>query len=563
MNRKMNPMTKVDQFQSGGEASYRVFHLKVEPSGQIHIGGVLSMSSGVSDEACRIEVIAGDCRVRVEYGGYLKSPTQDGVSAERKRFVDAFITPPGRKPFYVSFRIADGTGHFVRFPISFSANAPLSDKTNAAYFRQAGWLFQSNPPDGFSARPASFFRHLFWELRYDFWLLFRQPSRRAKLCIPIRWLTLCLRPIILKRRIWLLTDRIEFADDNAMALFMYLVANRKRIGCRPVFFLNRKSPDWTGVQAIGPVRKYTPLRYRLATLSAEWIVSSSSHGFLLNPLSSVQAGYRGLVQNLNIAFLQHGVIKDDLSPYIHRARIDLSVFVTTADRERKSIIDEASYGFNSKAVVLSGLPRHDLLENKREKIITFMPTWRLELFNSWDPKTGKGLLKDGFEQSAFFRHLQSPLTSNRLLDAAGRMGYTIQFFPHPVWQPFLNRFVFDSRVSMIPATTRYREVFARSAVCVTDWSSSVFDFAWMQKPVVYYQPDDDNHYTKGYFKYERDGFGPVTHSADELIDILIDLMERSCPVDEPYRSRADSFFAFHDHENCRRVTEAILLAKDR
>ena len=189
-----------------------------------------------------------------------------------------------------------------------------------------------------------------------------------------------------------------------------------------------------------------------------------------------------------------------------------------------------------------------------------MPTWRLELFNGWDPKTGTGLLKDGFEQSAFFRHLQSPLTSNRLLDAADRMGFTIQFFPHPVWQPFLNRFVFDSRVSMIPATTRYRDVFARSAVCVTDWSSSVFDFAWMGKLVVYYQPDDDNHYTKGYFEYERDGFGPVTHSAEELINRLIDLMERGCPMDEPYRSRTREFFAFHDHDNCRRVTDAILAA---
>jgi CDP-glycerol glycerophosphotransferase (TagB/SpsB family) len=267
-----------------------------------------------------------------------------------------------------------------------------------------------------------------------------------------------------------------------------------------------------------------------------------------------------LAPDLKIAFLQHGVIKDNLSSYLHRARFDLSIFVTTAARERQSIVGEDSYGFDHETVVLSGLPRHDLLKNKRGKIITFMPTWRSDLFNGWDPKTGKGLLKDGLEQSAFFRHLQSPLTSRRLLDAADRMGYSIHFFPHPVWQPYLDRFVFDPRVSTIPATTRYRDVFARSACCVTDWSSSIFDFVWLGKPVVYYQPDADNHYETGYFEYERDGFGPVFKSADKLIDHLIYMMERDCPMEEPYRTRAMEFFAFPDKNNCRRVTEAILAA---
>ena len=45
-----------------------------------------------------------------------------------------------------------------------------------------------------------------------------------------------------------------------------------------------------------------------------------------------------------------------------------------------------------------------------------------------------------------------------------------------------------------------------------DYSSIAFDFAYMKKPLIYYQFDQDkyytNHFAKGYFDCERDGFGP-------------------------------------------------------
>ena len=55
---------------------------------------------------------------------------------------------------------------------------------------------------------------------------------------------------------------------------------------------------------------------------------------------------------------------------------------------------------------------------------------------------------------------------------------------------------------------------------VTDYSSLGFEMAYLERPVVYFQFDQDTFfngahaYRQGTWRYERDGFGPVTLDAD-------------------------------------------------
>ena len=540
---------------------FSIFHLGIENDG-IHVGGLFEMEALAPHEGFLLEAVADGKSVSSVPGGFRELRESEGLSQTTCRFWDFTISTDSSKPFHVSFLVRFPDGHPEPCPIDYRNNASLSEKTRTSYFRMRGRLFFSEPPYGFLVRPASFFRHVLAELRYDAWLLFKQPRRRSKAAIPIRWMALFLRPILLRRRIWILTDRVAFADDNGLALFRHLVSHRKEIGCHPVFFLSKDSPDWNQARLIGPVRPFTPLRYRLATLQAEWTISSSSHQNLLNPLNSVSDGYRGMAPDRKVAFLQHGITINDVSEFLNRANLDLDLFVAAANPERRFLVETESFGLDRRTVSLTGFPRYDLLVDRPEKVITFMPTWRAHLFAGRDAKTDKKILKEGFEDSVFYRSLCATLSNCHLLDEADRLGYRIHFFPHPEWKPFMDRFAVDPRVRKPTPETTYRDVFAKSAICVTDWSSAVFDFAWLHKPVVYYQPDDDLHYKKGYFDYERDGFGPVLHDSEELANRLIDMMNRGCPLDEPYASRVASFFAFHDRSNCSRVARAIVEASD-
>ena len=73
----------------------------------------------------------------------------------------------------------------------------------------------------------------------------------------------------------------------------------------------------------------------------------------------------------------------------------------------------------------------------------------------------------------------------------------------------------------------YREVFAESEMIITDYSSVAFDFAYLEKPVIYTQFDSEEFfngehvYTKGYFDYEHDGFGEIAYNLETTMIKII------------------------------------------
>jgi CDP-glycerol glycerophosphotransferase (TagB/SpsB family) len=131
-------------------------------------------------------------------------------------------------------------------------------------------------------------------------------------------------------------------------------------------------------------------------------------------------------------------------------------------------------------------------------------------------------------------------------------------------QPHANIFHKDKRVTFLPMQTSYRQVFAISSLMVTDYSSAVFDFSYLRKPVIYCQFDKERFFSGehtvklGYFDYEKDGFGEVVYDLDSTIDLIIEYVMNECRLKDMYNERIDSFFAFNDRNNCRRVIDKIL-----
>ena len=150
--------------------------------------------------------------------------------------------------------------------------------------------------------------------------------------------------------------------------------------------------------------------------------------------------------------------------------------------------------------------------------------------------------------------------------AAEKYGYRIAFFPHPTLQPFEDLFVHGDSVSVVSPNSSYREIYQKGSLLVTDYSSMVFDFAYMKKPVLYTQFDKEEFFsgehvcTAGYFDYERDGFGEVEYDLTSTVDRIIDYMANGCQMKPEYRRRVDEFFAYHDRNNCQRVYEKVMEA---
>ena len=100
-----------------------------------------------------------------------------------------------------------------------------------------------------------------------------------------------------------------------------------------------------------------------------------------------------------------------------------------------------------------------------------------------------------------------------------------------------------------------------SAVLLTDYSSVFFDFAYMSKPVVYLQFDEqrfyETQYGRGYFHCRTDGFGPVFGNESDAADRLCKIIEQDAHNDELYSERAEEFFGDRTSDHCEQTFNAI------
>ena len=136
--------------------------------------------------------------------------------------------------------------------------------------------------------------------------------------------------------------------------------------------------------------------------------------------------------------------------------------------------------------------------------------------------------------------------------------------PHPNLMPYIENFKHNSKVHFSDINTSYRDVFAKSKLILTDYSSVAFDFVYLNKPVIYCQFDkqrylDGEHsYEPGYFDYERDGFGEVEYDLESTVNRLIEYIKNDCRMKDKYKKRIDKFFIFHDKNNCERIYKKII-----
>lgn len=186
-----------------------------------------------------------------------------------------------------------------------------------------------------------------------------------------------------------------------------------------------------------------------------------------------------------------------------------------------------------------------------------MPTWRQDLYNTSD---------EDFLKSDFYLNWSKLINSKEIIKQCQENGTSIKFYLHHSFKRYSHLFAGNDVVSIIRfGEESVQNLLKESKVLITDFSSVFFDFAYMRKPMIFYQFDEDSfcsrHYQKGYFDYRRDGFGDVCLHLNEVIQSLINIIRSNYKVEKKYIDRINNTFVYHDKNNCNRIFEAILRAK--
>ncbi|ENY5697339.1 CDP-glycerol:glycerophosphate glycerophosphotransferase [Campylobacter coli] len=351
-----------------------------------------------------------------------------------------------------------------------------------------------------------------------------------------------------KSNIWLLMDRDYEADDNAEHLYRYIMQNHPEQEI--VFALRKESSGWERLEKEGfNLVDFGSFEFERIVKKASKVFSSHIDEYLMKYITPKQ----------QFIFLQHGVIKDDLSKWLNSKKIDL--FITSTKAEYDSIANDYNhYKFGKKEMVLTGLARHDVLlkNNKSDtKQILIMPTWRKNIVGN-AAKSDIKYLKEYFKRSEYFQKWNSLLNSVSLKKLCELYSYTIVFNPHPNIMPYLKEFNIPSHIKIANQDESLQVLFCNSSLMVTDYSSVAFEMAYLEKLILYYQFDKEEFFTshtyqKGYFDYKKNGFGLVLENEENLLKELEILLKNNCKPFGIYKDNIDSTFVFKDGKCCERI----------
>lgn len=362
-----------------------------------------------------------------------------------------------------------------------------------------------------------------------------------------------------KKRIWLYHDCKGVGADNAYYQFVHDFAVDD--GVERYYVVNGSidavRDKFTAEQQKNLIA-FRSTKHKLMYLNAEKIITAFIEKENYLPyFSDIYPEYIDLFSG-EVYYLQHGVLHAHLPWKYSYDRLDVTGEVVSTEYEVKNFTE--NYFFPEEALIKSKMPRYDYFEfneNKAENVILFAPSWRKYLI-AHKGEGGWTADKEKFMQSDYFKKTQAFLNSERLDEMLEKSGYMLEFKLHPIFAPYKDCFDLKSpRVKFADgrASDEYR-------IFITDYSSYVFDFVYLNRAIVYFMPDlmefkaGMNDYRELDIPFEN-GFGELTQSETELCAALQRIIDNSGEPVSPYKEKNAGFFFDKEKDACDRIYKSI------
>ena len=320
---------------------------------------------------------------------------------------------------------------------------------------------------------------------------------------------------LFSKNIWLISERPTQARDNGYVFYKYM---RDKHPEQKVFYLiDKHSKDFLKVEQIGKTIQFNSWQHFFYFVLSKIHISAHVGGCA--PTAAVATRWLKKPLGYKDIFIPHGV-NVQIAEFCFKKYSDIDLYISCSPFERQNMID--NHGYESKEVPLTGFPRQDGWWNYTvdPKLIIMMPTWRVYLAHEHC---------DDFRGTDYFKAFHSLVNDQKFIEFLSANDIKLIFYPHNEMRKFMSYFSSDcENVEIAVDDSKYdiQDLLKRGALLITDYSSLYFDFAYMCKPVVYYQFDREEfnklHYKQCGFDVEKYGFGPVCTDKDQVIQAVID-----------------------------------------
>lgn len=357
---------------------------------------------------------------------------------------------------------------------------------------------------------------------------------------------------IKNHEIWLICEDPNEARDNGVCFFKYLIENTN---IDAIYAINYSSKDFQKVRKIGKTVRYGSIRHWMIYFACKYNISSQKSG---KPNAAI--GY--ILEKLNLIkekfiFLQHGITINK-AEWLFYNNTRMKLFICGAKPEYEYV--SQNFGYPSDHVKYLGFCRFDdyFQVNPFKNQILLIPTWR-EWIGSKNEFTNVYEDTSKFINTEYYQRYQSLINNRQLFDLLEKYNLIMYFYPHRNMQKFIDSFsTKNKRIRIVTnKDCSIRKLLIESGIMVTDYSSVALDFAYMKKPVIYYQFDvqrfREAQYAEGYFNYKDSGLGEVVNTESEVINILQKWYQNELKLSDSFNRAHEKFFPLWDNQNCSRI----------
>ncbi len=368
-----------------------------------------------------------------------------------------------------------------------------------------------------------------------------------------------------KHRIWLYYDFYTVEKDNGF--FQFENDLKHDDGIERYYVLTHKYDDIDSVFTPGQKKHTVKMgspEHRLLFLCAERIFTGY---YGMSPINAFDSGkqkymYEDLIK-FRTVYLQHGVLHAALRLNNSEERSQAEEIVVSSPFEVRNYTE--NYAYSRDELITTGMARYDRIDKNRvpQNRILFAPSWRKYLTNeikasTWDADVER------IKSSDYYKNFLAFLSDKKLHSCLEKTGIYLDIKLHPIIANLEGLFDIDCKyINMVNGNVEVGDYKA----FVTDFSSYVFDFAYLNRPIMYFVPDYPqfraglNHYRDLDLPFSE-AFGEMFTEADKAAECLCGIVESGFVPEKVFAERMENFY-FEFDGNCAENLYKYVVGQDK
>lgn len=345
---------------------------------------------------------------------------------------------------------------------------------------------------------------------------------------------------MVNKEIWLYYDCLGVNKDNGWFQFVNDYGKDDDIE-RYYVNANDRTPEME--KYAKSIIKFGSFEHKILYVAAKKIITAYVETENICPFKKTERVFFADIAHAQVIYLQHGILHAHLPWKYSPARIEADKVVVSSNFEIDNLVN--IYKFKKEDLIPVGMARFEMMNRTKRPIrrILFAPSWRNYLIG---PRNGNQwiYMDEKFVKSDYFTNFNEFLNDPRLENVLANNNVYLDVKLHPIFVPYKKYFDhINPHVSFVGDEV----VDDEYSMYITDFSSYVFNFAYMNRYILYYVPDwiqfisGMNQYRELDLPFEK-AFGPLVKEGKAAICEIEEAINSDFTPKKIYKERMSKFF---------------------